>query len=150
MARLRSSNTKTAAPSPMTNPSRDASNGRDDRAGSSFRVLIARMMLKAENVIGETGARHRELREAIQPPDAFGIEMVLRPKIGDLGGHAAAIRLRIEACDRPDGGSTCLQSGPETIGCSANGGYGAYSCNDDPTETGHCVPFIGNRSPHIA
>src|SRR2546430_11493789 len=40
----------------MTNPSREASKGRDARAGSSLRVLIARMMLNAANVSGASGA----------------------------------------------------------------------------------------------
>src|SRR5881397_395127 len=40
----------------MTNPSRPASNGRDARAGSSLRVLIARMMLNAAYVSGASGA----------------------------------------------------------------------------------------------
>src|SRR5213596_864117 len=40
----------------MTKPSRLASKGRDARAGSSLRVLMARMMLNAANVSGASGA----------------------------------------------------------------------------------------------
>src|ERR1044072_4780573 len=40
----------------MTKPSRLASNGREACAGSSFRVLIARITLNAANVIGDSGA----------------------------------------------------------------------------------------------
>ena len=44
------------APSAMTNPSRAASNGREAREGSSFRVLIAPMRANADTVRGVTGA----------------------------------------------------------------------------------------------
>src|ERR1041384_2951664 len=41
-----SSSTITPAPSPMTNPSRSTSNGREERCGSSLRVLMAFMAQK--------------------------------------------------------------------------------------------------------
>ncbi len=44
------------APSAITNPSRAVSNGRDARAGSSLRVLIAPMRANADTVSGVTGA----------------------------------------------------------------------------------------------
>ncbi len=54
-ARSISSSTSTAAPSPITNPSRPASKGREAVAGSSLRVDMARMMANAPKQSGASG-----------------------------------------------------------------------------------------------
>ena len=51
-----SSRMSTADPSPITNPSRVASNGREACSGSSLRELVARMASKQAIEIGVIGA----------------------------------------------------------------------------------------------
>lgn len=51
-----SSRISTAPPSPMTNPSRVASNGRDACSGSSLRAEVAWIVSKHASEIGEMGA----------------------------------------------------------------------------------------------
>jgi hypothetical protein len=76
-----SSSTSTAAPSAITNPSRDASNGRDARDGSPFRLESARIAPKpaiATDVIGAsvppqniTSARPRRIASLASPIAMF-------------------------------------------------------------------------------
>src|SRR5207247_2827338 len=71
--------------------------------------------------------RDRQLREAVEPFDAFRGEVVLGAEVGDLGRDAAAERSRIETREFADGGPTGGESRPQTIRGRADGGHGAHA-----------------------
>src|SRR3982074_2966135 len=56
------------APSPMTNPSRSLSNGREERCGSALRVLMARMAQNPPMPIGTTVASVPPAKIALASP----------------------------------------------------------------------------------
>src|SRR5438034_8065797 len=68
----------------MTNPSRSSSNGREACAGSSLRVLIARITLNAAYVIGASGAS--------APPASITSARPSRIVWNEIGEHTSELQ----------------------------------------------------------
>ena len=60
----------------------------------------------------QTRAGHRQLRKAIEPLGPLGVQVILRPEIGNLGGHVTAERRRIEPREGPHRGGAGLKAAP--------------------------------------
>ena len=68
--------------------------------------------------------------------------MILRAEVGNLRGHVAPKRRRVEARERVHGGGAGLEARPQAVHGGPNWGYSTDSCDHDPTQISHAIPFF--------